>query len=187
MTDVVMLEAALFQLRAAASGVDPESAPQLGLCISVLANAIAAGHDGVNAAIVNDIEFATNDLSAAIDELPQSDADRLAPLMATLRHDLEALKSATALDPNLIEQIRRFQAKLRERMKAIERQTYVDDGSVSLPHPPEELRAEAIALAGQLSAAGFATPALDALIEEPESLRFHSIRELIDELEVIAG
>jgi len=187
MTDVVMLEAALFQLRAAASGVDPESAPQLGLCISVLANAIAAGRDGVNAAIVNDIEFATNDLSAAIDELPQSDSDRLAPLLVTLRHDLEALKSATALDPNLIEQIRRFQCKLRERMKAIERQTYVDDGSVSLPHPPEELRAEAIPLAGQLSAAGFATPALDALIEEPESLRFHSIRELIDELEVIAG
>jgi len=187
MTDVVMLEAALFQLRAAASDVDPESAPQLGLCISVLANAIAAGHDGVNAAVVNDIEFATNDLSAAIDELPQTAADLLTPLLATLRRDLEALKSATALDPDLIEQIRRFQSKLRERMKAIERQTYVEDGSVTLPHPPEELQAEAIPLAGQLAAAGFATPALDALIAEPESLRFHSIRELIDELEVIVG
>jgi hypothetical protein len=187
MTDVVMLEAALFQLRAAASGVDPDSAPQLGLCISVLANAIAAGHDGVNAAIVNDIEFATNDLSAAIDELPQADADRLAPLLATLRHDLEALKFATALDPGLIEQIRRFQSKLRERMKAIERQTYVEGGSDALPNPPEQLKEEAIPLAGQLAAAGFPTPALDTLIAEPSSLRFHSIRELIDELDVIAG
>jgi hypothetical protein len=187
MTDVVMLEAALFQLRAAASGVDPDSAPQLGLCIIVLANAIAAGHDGVNPAIVNDIEFATNDLSAAIDELPQADADRLAPLLATLREDLAPLQSATALDPALIEQIRRFQSKLRERMKAIERQTYVEGGSDAPPHPPEQLKDEAIPLASQLAAAGFPAPALDTLIAEPESLRFHSIRELIDELDVIAG
>ena len=85
MTDVVLLEAALFQMRAAASDVDPESAPQLGLCLNVLANAVAAGRDGINAAFVSDIEFAMNDLSVAIDELPQADADRLAPLLATLR------------------------------------------------------------------------------------------------------
>jgi hypothetical protein len=187
MTDVVMLEAALFQLRAAASGVDPESAPQLGLCISVLANAIAAGHGGVNAAIVNDIEFATNDLSVSIDELPQSDADRLAPLLAALREDLAVLQASTALDPALVAQIRRFQSKLRERMKAIERQTYVEGGSDPLPHPPEKLREEAIPLARPLAAAGFSTPALDALIAEPESLRFHSIRELDEELEIILG
>lgn len=187
MTSVVMLEAALFQLRAASGDVDPASAPQLGLCINVLAGAIAAGHDGVNAAIVNDIEFAANDLSAAIDELPQTDADRLAPLMAALREDLAALKSATALDPGLIAQIRRFQSKLRERMRAIERQTYVEGGSVPIPHPPEALREEAIPLAGQLAAAGFPTPALDALIADPESLRLHSIRDLFDELDVIAG
>jgi hypothetical protein len=187
MTDVVMLEAALFQLRAAASNVDPESAPQLALCISVLSNAIAAGHDAVNAAIVNDIEFATNDLSVAIDELPQIDADRLAPLLVALREDLEALKSATALDPGLITQIRGFQSKLRERMKAIERQTYVEGESAPPPHPPPELREEAIPLARQLAAAGFATLALDALIAEPGSLRFHSLRELFDELAIILG
>lgn len=187
MTDVVMLEAALFQLRAAASDVDPASAPQLELCINVLANAIAAGHDTVNAAIVNDIEFATNDLIAVIDELPQTDADRLAPLLAVLREDLAALKSATALDPGLIAKIREFQSKLRERMKAIERQTYVEGGSAPLPHPPEALREEAIPIAGQLAAAGFPTPALDALIADPESLRLHSIRELFDELDVISG
>jgi hypothetical protein len=187
MTDVVMLEAALFQLRAAASSVDPASAPQLGLCISVLASAIAAGRDGVNAAIVNDIEFATNDLSAAIDELPQTDAGRLAPLLAVLREDLDALKPATALDPRLIAQIRELQSNLRERMKAIERQTFVEGSPEPLPHPPETLREEAILLARPLADAGFTTPALDSLIAEPESLRFHSIRELFDELEVILG
>jgi hypothetical protein len=187
MSGVVMLEAALFQLRAASSDVDPASAPQLGLCINVLAGAIAAGHDGVNAAIVNDIEFAANDLGAAIDELPQTDADRLGPLLAVLREDLAALKSATALDPDLIAQIRRFQSKLRERMKAIERQTYVEGGSVPIPHPPEALREEAMPLASQLAEAGFPTPALDALIADPGSLRLHSIRDLFDELDVIAG
>ena len=79
MSDVVMIEAALFQLRAAASDIDREIAPQLGLSANVLANAIAAGRDGVNAAVASDIEFALNDLSAAVDELPQPDADRLAP------------------------------------------------------------------------------------------------------------
>jgi hypothetical protein len=187
MTDVVMLEAVLLQLRAAAGEVDPGSAPQLGLCVNVLANAVAAGRGGVNAAVVNDIEFALNDLSAAIDELPQPDAGRLGPLMEALREDLAGLKSATALDPVLIARIRGFQAKLRQRMKAIERQTYVEGGSGPLPHPPGALREEAVPLARQLTAAGFHTPALDALIAEPESLRFHSIRELLDELDVIAG
>lgn len=187
MTDVVMLEAVLFQLRAAASSIDPGSAPQLGLCISVLGNAVAAGRDSVNAAVVNDIEFALNDVAAAIDELSQDDANVLQPFLTTLRQDLESLKTAAALDPALIAAIRAFQSKLRERMKAIERQTFVESGSVPLPHPPEALREEAIPIARQLAAAGFATPALDTLIAEPELLRFHSIRELSDELDVIAG
>lgn len=185
MTDVVMLEAALFQLRAAASEIDPQSAPQLGLCVNVMAHAVAAGRDGVNASIASDIEFAMNDLSAAVDELPQSDADRLAPLMTTLRRDVDALTAATALDPAVIEQIREFQSKLRERMKAIERQTFVEGGAEPLPHPPEALRDEAIPLARLLAAAGFKTPALKTLIADPQSLRFHSIREILDELDVI--
>jgi hypothetical protein len=187
MTDVVMLEAALFQLRAAASDIDRETAPQLGLSINILANAIAAGHDGVNASVASDIEFAFNDLSAAVDELPQSDADRLAPVMATLRHDIDALTAATALDQAVVEQIRAFQSKLRERMKAIERQTFVEGGSEPLPHPPEALRDEAIPIARQLAAAGFATSSLNALIADAESLRFHSLREILDELDVISG
>jgi hypothetical protein len=187
MTNVAMLDAALFQLRAAASDIDADVAPQLGLSINILANAIAAGRDGVNASVASDIEFAFNDLSAAVDELPQSDSDRLAPMMATLRRDIETLTSATALDPSVIAQIRAFQSKLRERMKAIERQTFVEGGSEPLPHPPEALRGEAIPIARQLAAAGFATPSMNALIADPESLRFHSLREILDELDVISG
>jgi hypothetical protein len=185
--DAALLEAALFQLRAAASDIDAEVAPQLALSINILANAIAAGRDGVNASVASDIEFAFNDLSAAADELPQADADRLAPIIATLRRDIETLTAATALDPIVVEQIRALQSKLRERMKAIERQTFVEGGAEELPHPPAALREEAIPIARQLVAAGFQTPSLNALITEPESLRFHSIREILDELDVIAG
>ena len=187
MTDVAMLEAALVQLRAAASGIDRDVAPQLALCVNVLANAIAAGRGGVNASVAADIEFAFNDLSAAVDELPQSDADRLAPIMATLRCDVDALTAATALDPAVIAQIRAFQSKLRERMNAIQRQTFVEGPSEELPYSPETLREDAIPIARHLAAAGFETPSLNTLIAEPESVRFHSLREMLDELEVVLG
>ncbi|HEX3579305.1 MAG TPA: hypothetical protein VHY33_12140 [Thermoanaerobaculia bacterium] len=183
---MTMLEAALVELRATASDIDAEVAPQLGLSINILANAIASGRDGVNASIASDIEFAFNDLSAAVDELPQSDADRLAPLMARLRREIDALTAATALDPAVMAQIGAFQSKLRERMKAIERQTFVEE-AISLPHPPEALREEAIPIARQLLAAGFATPALNLLISDPASTRLHSLRDIADELGVIVG
>jgi hypothetical protein len=182
-----MLEAAVFQLRAAADEIDAGLAPQLGLCVSVLARAVESARDGVNAARVSDIEFAVNDLAGAVDELPSHDAGRIQPLLDAIRGDLESLKTATSLDPKLIDQINAFQSKLRERMKAIERQTYVEGDPEPLPHPAESLRDEAVPLARQLMAAGFETPALNALIAEPESLRFHSLRELHDELDVIAG
>lgn len=182
-----MLEASLFQLRAAASDIDAEVAPQLGLSINILANAITAGGDGVNASVASDIEFAFKDLSAAVDELPQSEADRLAPMMATLRRDVEALTAATALDPAMIAQIGAFQSKLRERMKAIERQTFIEGGNTTLPHPPEMLRDDAIPIARQLAAAGFQTPSLNMLISDPASTRLHSLRDISDELDVILG
>jgi hypothetical protein len=187
MTDVATLQAALVQLRGAVSEIDTSAAPELGLCINVLANAVAAAGEGVNAAVVNDIDFAMNDVNAAIDELPQADADRLATILTTLRKDVAALKAATALDRSLIAAIRTFQSKLRERLKAIERQTYVEGEAEPLPHPPEALREEAIPLARQLVTAGFATPALDTLMADPSSLRFHSIREILDELDVVIG
>jgi hypothetical protein len=187
MTDVVMLEAALFQLRAAASDIDPEVAPQLGLSINMFTNAIASGREAMNASVASDIEFAFNDLSAAVDELPQSDADRLAPMMASLGRDIDALTAATALEPTVLAQIRAFQSKLRERMKAIERQTFIEGIPEEPPHSPEALREEAIPIARQLAAVGFATPSLNVLIADPDSVRFHSLREMLDELDVIAG
>jgi hypothetical protein len=179
MSDLVMLEAALFQLRS--------EAPQLGFALTLLENAIAAAHDGVNAARVNDIEFAANDLAAAADELPASDAARVAPILQQLRGDIDTLKQQNALGAGVVARIAALVAKLRARRSAIERQTYRAEGTepAPLPHPPEQLREEALPLRGELAAAGFATPELDGLIAEPESLRFHSIGAILDELEVI--
>ena len=186
MNDAVMLEAALFQLRSSAEGVEPMYAPQLELCLSMLANSVAGARDGMNAARVNDIDFALNDLAATIDELPAVDAERLAAPLQMMRDDVERLKTETSLPRDLVDRIRAFQKKLRERAGAIERQTYREGGDLEpLPHRPDELRAEALPLREQLATSGFATPALDGLIDDPSSLRFHTIGEIVDELDVI--
>jgi len=181
-----MMEAALFQLRAALDD-DPQTLP-IRLGAGVLANAVAAAKEhGINTARVNDIEFALNDLVAAIDDAGAPDAVYTA--VALLQNDAAALRAATALPPALVTAIRALQAKLRTRAKAMERAQYRAEGTdpAPLPHPPEELREEAIPLVRQLAAVGFDTPSLDSLVTEPESLRYHTMNEIVDELDVIAG
>ena len=189
MNEAVMLEAALFQLRAGAEEADPMFGSRLDLCLSVLANAIAPARESINASIVSDIEFALNDLAATVDELSAEDAERLGPALSMMREDVERLKQQTSLDPSTVGRIRALQSKMRTRRSAIERQTYRAEGSPeeALPHPAAELRMEAIPIRAELLAAGFSTPEVDGLIEDPDSLRFHSLTAILDELEVIAG
>ena len=181
-----MMEAALFQLRAAIAD-DPEYLP-IRISADLLANAVSAARTSVNAARVNDIEFALNDLVAAIDDASNA-PDGVYTAVALLQNDAAALRNATALPKELISQIHAFQAKLRTRAKAMERAQYRAEGSEPepLPHPPEELREESIPLVRQLAAAGFDTPALDSLVADPDELRYHTINEIVDELDVIAG
>jgi len=181
-----MMEAALFQLRAALED-DPQLLP-IRLSADVLAHAVAAAKEsGVNAARVNDIEFALNDLIAAIDDAGAPDA--VCTAVAMLQNDAARLRAATALPKELIAAMRDLQAKLRTRAKAMERAQYRAEGTAPepLPHPPQELRDAAIPLARQLVAAGFETPSLDSLIADPDSLRYHTLNEIVDELDVIAG
>ena len=183
-----MMEAALFQLRGAIDGIeDPFLRSQIRLGTDVLSNAIANASNGVNAAAVNDIEFALNDVIGAVGELTAPDAATLVPIVEMLQRDVIGLKELTALAPDVVSAIRALQAKLKIRRTAIERQTFVENAAAALPHPPEELRADALPLRDSLALAGFTTPALDTLISDPTSLRFHSINEIIDELDVIAG
>lgn len=180
-----MMEAALFQLRAALT--DDPAFLELRIGANVLAGAVSAAKDGgLNAARVNDIEFALNDLVAASEGgVP----DAVHAAIGMLQQDVVHLRAAAALPPDLVDSIRSLQAKLRTRKTAIERSQYraEDAPETELPHPPEELREEAIPLARKLAAAGFDTPALDMLVADPDSLRYHSVAEIIDELEVIGG
>jgi hypothetical protein len=186
MIDVVMLEASLFQLRTAIASIEDEAVlPQLELTASVLANAIAAARGGVNAARVNDVEFAFNDVRGAVESLSASDAALVEPAIELLRGDVAALKEATALPRDVVDAIDAFRAKLAARKSAIERQTFVEGGGAPLPHPPEELARDAEALRAPLAEAGFATPALDAFLERPAELRLHGVVEMLDELEVV--
>ena len=186
MSELLMMEAALFQLRAAL-GDDPMLLP-IRISADVLANAVvAAKNEGVNAARVNDIEFALNDLIAAIDDAGAP--DEVFSAIALLQNDTAALRNATALPAELTKAIRELQSKLRERAKAMERAQYRLEGSApdELPHPPEILREAAIPIARQLVAAGFGTPALDELLARPQELRYHTINEIVDELDVVLG
>jgi hypothetical protein len=186
MIDVVMLEASLFQLRTAIASIEDETLlPQLELTASVLANAIAAARDGVNAARVNDIEFALNDVIGAADSLSAADAAAVAPAIELLRADVAELKAATALPREVVDAIDAFRAKLSARKSAIERQTFVEGEVPPLPHPPEELAREAGALRARLAEAGFSTPALDTFLDDAGELRLYRIVEMIDELDVI--
>ncbi len=180
--ELALIDAALFQLKAAASSVN-----EMQLTINLLASAIEAARQGVSPAIVNDIEFALNDVAGAIADLSAADAERIAPIVTLLQDDVARLKESTSLPQVVINSIRGLQTKLKARRAAIERQTYRPEGTPEepLPHPAEELRREAAPLREKLAAAGFTTPALDGLIADPSSLRFHSITDILNELDVI--
>jgi putative N-acetylmannosamine-6-phosphate epimerase len=187
MTEIDKLNAELLQLAAAAQSLeDPFAMGQLRIAIGQLANAIESGANGVNAAVVNDIEFALNDVTASIADIPPDDVATIETILTAMREDVAAMKAAVALPADVVNGVRALQTKLKTRRTAIERQTYVENADANaLPHAPEELRADALPLRDSLAGAGFATPALDALIDDPSSLRFHSINEIVDELDVI--
>jgi len=181
-----MMEAALFQLRAAL-GDDPMYLP-IRISADVLAQNIAAAKDaGVNAARVNDIEFAMNDLVAAIDD--SGAPDEVYQAVALLQNDAAALRKASALPAEVVAAVRALQLKLKARARAMERSQYRVEGTEPepLPHPPEELRNDAIPLVRQLNAAGFDIPSLVSLVADPDELRYHTLNEVVNELDVVAG
>ncbi len=184
---LLLVDAAVFQLRNAVDRLEDQmTAGQMRVAMSVLSAAVSAAKDSLNAARVNDIAFAVNDLVGAMESLSAADAATMSSAVEMLRNDVESLRQATALKPALLEAVTAFSTKLRTRRTAIERQTYREGGSADpLPHPPEELHADAAMLRPLLSAAGFATPSLDAFCDDPSSLRFHSINDIVDELDVI--
>lgn len=186
MNELLMMEAALFQLRSAAS--DDMELLAVRISADVLGNAIqAAREQGVNAARVNDIEFALNDLVAAVDDAGAPDV--LLSSVMMLQNDAAALRAAAALPRDVVLAVRDLQVKLKARAKAMERAQYRVEGAPEepLPHPPAELREAAIPIARQLAAAGFDTPVLDSLVADPGSLRYHTMNEIVDELDVIVG
>jgi hypothetical protein len=187
--ELVMIEAACFQLRSALGDiVDDAYATPLRIALNVLVANVAAAKDSVNASTVSDIEFALNDVLAAADELPANDAERIATPLQMLRADLASLQKLTALPDDLVKAIHELQAKLRMRREAIEMQTLREDiGDLTLPHPPDALKPEAAPIRSRLQESGFSTPTLDVLIDRPSEFLFHSINELLDELDVIIG
>lgn len=190
MTDTVLLEASLFQLKAAVAAVDdPMFNTQLQLTLDVLSNAVASAMESLSPATMNDVEFALNDVAGTVGELNAADAAAITPALDMMQADVAILKQATALPAEVVMEVRALQKKLRARRSAVERQTYRAEGAPEepLPHPPEELKGEAVPLRQKLAQAGFATPSLDDFIADESTLRFATIGDIVDELEVIVG
>lgn len=180
-----MIEAALFQLGVV---LQEEQLDQMQMAASIFARALGdAKTGGVNAARVNDLAFALNDLIAAADD--SGAPPNVVRIILMLQGDVARLRAGAQLPPHVIAMVRDFQGKLRTRRGAVERNTYrpEDTPEAALPHPPEELCGLAIPLREMLYASGFTTPALDTLIDDPASLRYHSLGDIIDELDVIAA
>jgi hypothetical protein len=184
MNELVMMEAALFQLRAALED-DPALLP-IRIGADVLGNAVTATREyGINPARVNDLEFALNDLVEAIDDAGAPDA--ICAAVALLQNDVAALRAQAQLPRDLIDTIRAFQTKLRTRAKAMERGQYRAEGTEPepLPFTLDELRIDAIPIVQQLGVAGFETPSLNELMADEDELRYHTINEVVDELDVV--
>ena len=186
MSELLMMEAALFQLRAGLA--DDPTFLAVRISADILAQNLAAARDqGINTARVNDIEFALNDLVAAIDDVGAP--DEVYRAIALLQNDAAALRKMSALPAEVIAAVRALQLKLKTRARAMERSQFRAEGTEAepLPHPPDELRNDAIPLLRQLSAAGFDAPSLVSLVADPDELRYHTLNEVVDELDVVAG
>ena len=90
--ELTLLESALFQLKAAAASVN-----EMQLTITVLSQAIESAQQHLSAAVVNDIDFALNDVAGAVGELSAADAERIAPIVTLLQDDVARLKESTSL------------------------------------------------------------------------------------------
>lgn len=162
---------------------------QLRLGATILANAVREAKPALNAGRVNDIEFAFSDLVQMVDGLGAADSERLRGPLQLIEQQLQTLKQATSLAPELVGRVRDLQKKLRERCTAIERQPYRPQGSAPepLPHDPHHLRGEAELLRNDLAAAGFVSTSLDQMISDPGSMHLHHLSAIIDELDVMIG
>src|SRR6185369_1764843 len=114
MTDTVMLEASLFQLKSAAAGIDdPMFKTQLQLTLDVLTNAVMAASQSLSPATMNDVEFALNDVAGTVGELNAADAEAINAALEMMKADVATLMAATALPANVISAVRDLQSKLK--------------------------------------------------------------------------
>jgi hypothetical protein len=186
MSELLMMEAALFQLRAVVSA-DSSLLP-IRISADMLANAVNAAKDlGLNPARVNDIAFALNDLVAAVDDAGAP--EEILGAMMMLQSDAAALRAANSLPRQVLDRMRELKVRMQERASAMDRAQYRVEGApeAALPHPPEELRALAAPLLNDLIAAGFETPVLAEFVARPHELRYHTLNDIVDELEAIAA
>ena len=163
MNELTTMEAALRELRAALDD-DPDLLA-IRISTDVLGNAVTAAKDsGVNAARVNDLEFALNDLVSAVDDAGAPDAVLTA--VAVLQNGTAALRRTNALSAETVAAIRascRAGARARKRSSAASTAWKAPTRRRSRTAPAELLRA-GHPTRPTARRRGFTTPSLDEII-----------------------
>lgn len=168
---------------------DESDEPAVKLSRVVLRDAADAAMREPNTRRMADLSFALTDLRSAIDELPFSERATFAQPVGELNDLVEELCKRTSLSGSLLEHIRYLSERLEQRRAAVARQGFHPPGSTPppLPHAPADLQREAIEIRDALRASGFETPALDQLVEQPDSVYMSELAAIVNELEVITG
>ena len=153
-------------------------------------------HDAADAAVaqpdarrIADLDFALTDLRAAVDDLPSIERNQFHQPMEELTALITEMRERTRLPQALLDHIARLRTRLEERRIAVSRQGFTPPGTTPppLPHPTEQLAADAKDIQRALRKAGFDTPSLDQLVDSPQSVYMSELSNIVDELDVITG
>ena len=161
---------------------------QLMLAGNLFIDTLNQSKDGINARMVNEIEFSFNDLRQLTDELMPAEKEAFSQCFETIESGLEELKEYVPF-PDVDDQMTALRRKLKERLEANERSKFAppDAEKEPLPHPPSSLQSEAEEIRRELHRGGFETPAMDKLAERPDQFEIRDCDAVIEEIDGIQG
>ena len=166
---------------------DDFTGQQFRLSVRMLATEAATVIDSASARSIKGLVFALDDLTGIAGELSGDDRSQLEGCLELLRNEATQWQSEFSLSQATAGRLRAFRGKLTERRAAREKQLYLPPGSplAALPHEPRALQAEAVALQGEVAAAGFESAALARLAADPASFEIRDVTELIEEISAV--
>lgn len=159
----------------------------LELSAQMLSKEASTAFELPNPRTIKGLAFALNDLIGMTGDLSSEVQSQFQAMFETLRHEVSRLQSEFSLSEATANKLKALRTRLTERRGAREKQLYLPPGSpmAPLPHEPATMQADAVVLQREVAAAGFESPALDRLAENPATFELRDVTELIDEINAI--